>query len=345
MSDYHEKINRRYLMNRKFVKKVIQAYSAVMDQMKATGHGLESLLHLRNTAQDREQWNERFDAFFERWSAAFEKGRVGGHPINADMRNAGLQCLAGIQNDLRNDMWTDKKMQSDPPLAWFGRLFWTQVHQKMIYTPVMIACGVSREIAIRMTKFSTARREILDAVRKIEHRAVARGETIPPSWRAPETSEAMFEAIAVHIGEPWASVEKIGRELPMFLRARGSDVRSVQFLDEIDYVDAEWELAAHDETLSSMLFDLLPVGSVSALDEVGPDVQSVIDGHCKPELKRQNAALFEALVIWQKKTDGNEEQPAPEEQVEAQHALRLLRACIEREFRNRLGKPCGENDD
>lgn len=341
MSVHYEAIYRDHLMIRRGVNSLIAAFSTTMDGLEADGHGLGRLLRLRIDTKERECWNNHFDVFYEKWATAFAEARAGEHPRCRAICDAGLQCLGEIRNDLRNDLWTDKAMQREPSSEWFGRLFWTQVRQKMIFAPIMIGCGVSRETAIRMTKFAAARREILAS-----------------TLRPPETDQLMFEAIASHIGEVWSSVEKIGHDLPLFLKVRGSDQPSLRALDEIDFLDAETELAgsvagrrrgaaipATMETTSATLFDLLPVGTASAHEEIVPDVLGVLATHCLPELKKRAPPLFAAFRTWRKKVDKNEEAPAPEDGSEIHRAFQLLRGCIEREFRRRLAPTCGEKDD
>ena len=284
----HDATCQDYLMHRRGVQSLIAAFSKTMDELELDGQGLSHLMQLRKQARERDDWNEQFDVFYERWISAFARRYSGESPRHCAIRDAGLQCLGELRNHLRNDLWTDKAMQGDPEPERYGRLFWAQVNQKMIYPPIMIALGVSRETAIRMTKFAPARIEVLKA------------STLPFG-----TEQALFEKIAEHIGKPWATVEKIGSDLPRCLEARDGSGKSLLELDEFDFMEpmpAIENLASETgQSTSLMLFDVLPVGSVSALDVVVPDVINVLSRHCLPELKTGNRKLYDEFLTWQQK--------------------------------------------
>ena len=319
----HDATCQDYLMHRRGVQSLIAAFSKTMDELELDGQGLSHLMQLRKQARERDDWNEQFDVFYERWISAFARRYPGESPRHCAIRDAGLQCLGELRNHLRNDLWTDKAMQGDPEPERYGRLFWAQVNQKMIYPPIMIALGVSRETAIRMTKFAPARIEVLKA------------STLPFG-----TEQALFEKIAEHIDKPWATVEKIGSDLPRFLEARDGSGKSLLELDEFDFLEPmpaiENLVSETGQSTSLMLFDVLPVGSVSALDVVVPDVINVLSRHCLPELKTGNRKLYDEFLAWQQKIYKEDKTTLPDVQGPIHRALQSLRDCIERTFKSRL---------
>ena len=287
--------SRYYLMFRRGVNKLITAFSTTMNAMENNGDGLGHLSHLRKESRERDHWNIVFDEFYGKWTNAFDNTHAVSNSRHSAMRDPGLQCLSQIMNDLRNDIWTDKKMQTDLEPKVFESAFWKLVRQKMNYAPIMIACGVSRDRARRMTNFAAARRDILDN---------------PLS--SPTTEQEMLELIAKRIGKPWATVDKIGHELTIFLDAKYGSSGRILSLDEFDFLEPA---QTHEQSI--------------------PELTDILENHCLPELRKHNSELFEVVDKWLKKLGNNVEIveiDAPENQI----IIQLLLECIERVSREKL---------